>query len=77
MYANDTTIYCSDFDQICTETETNNELENVNIWLKHNKLSLNAQKTKLMVFHRKQKKFNEIHPSIDTMPIEQYELLIS
>ena len=77
MYANDTTIYCSDFDQICTETETNNELENVNIWLKHNKLSLNAQKTKLMVFHRKQKKFNEIHLSIDTMPIEQYELLIS
>ena len=63
MYADDTTIYFNleDFDQNCTETEINNELENVNIWLKHNKLSLNAQKTKLMVFHRKQKKFNEIH----------------
>ena len=24
-----------------------------------------------MVFHQKQKKFNEIHLSIDTMPIEQ------
>ena len=73
MYADDTTIYFNleDFDQNCTETEINNELENVNIWLKHNKLSLNAQKTKLMVFHRKQKKFNEIHLSIDTMPIEQ------
>ena len=55
----------------CTETEINNELENVNVWLKQNKLSLNAQKTKLMVFHRKQKKFNEIYLSIDTMPIEQ------
>ena len=53
MYADDTTIYFNleDFDQYCTETEINNELENVNIWLKHNKLSLNAQKTKLMVFH--------------------------
>ena len=73
MYADDTTIYFNleDFDQNCTETEINNELENVNIWLKHNKLSLNAQKTKLIVFHRKQKKFNEIHLSIDTMPIEQ------
>ena len=73
MYADDTTIYFNleDFDQNCTETEINNELENVNIWLKHNKLSLNAQKTKLMVFHQKQKKFNEIHLSIDTMPIEQ------
>ena len=73
MYADDTTIYFNleDFDQNCTETEINNELENVNIWLKHNKLSLNAQKTKLMVFHRKQKKFNKIHLSIDTVLIEQ------
>ena len=73
MYADDTTIYFNleDFDQNYTETEINNELENVNIWLKHNKLSLDAQKTKLMVFHRKQKKFNEIYQSIDTMPIEQ------
>ena len=73
MYADDTTIYFNleDFDQNCTETEINNELENVNFWLKHNKLSLNIQKTKLMVFHRKQKKFKDIHLSIDTMPIEQ------
>ena len=73
MYADDITIYFNleDFDQNCTETEINNELENVNFWLKHNKLSLKAQKTKLMVFHQKQKKFNEIHLSINTMPIEQ------
>ena len=49
------------------ETKINNQLENVNIWLKFNNLSLNAQKAKLMVFHRKQKKFNEIHLSIDTI----------
>ena len=35
MYAVDTTIYFNleDFIQNCTETEINNELENVNIWL--------------------------------------------
>ena len=57
MYADDTTIYFNleDFDQNCTGTEINNELENVNIWLKQNKLSLNARKTKLMVFHQKHK----------------------
>ena len=72
MYTDNTTIYVNleDFDQNCTETEINNELENVNIWLKHNTLSLNAQKTKLMVFHQKQKKFKEIYLSIGTMPIE-------
>ena len=47
IYVDDTTIYfkLEDFDQNCTETEINNELKNVNIWLKQNKLSLNAPKT--------------------------------
>ena len=43
MCADDTTIYFNmkDFNQNnSTETEINNELENVNIWLKQNKLSL-------------------------------------
>ena len=58
MYADDTTIYFNreDFDQNCLETDINNELENVNLWLKLNKLYLNSQKTKLLVFRRKQKK---------------------
>ena len=57
MYADDTTIYFNleDFDLLTRETDINRELEKVNIWLKLNKLSLNTQKTKLMLFHRKQK----------------------
>ena len=56
MYADDTTIYfiLEDFDNLNKETDINRELEKVNIWLKLNKLSLNTQKTKLMLFQRKQ-----------------------
>ena len=73
MYADDTTISFNleDFDQNCIETDINNELEKVNFWLKLNKLYLNTQKTKLMVFHRKQKKIREIHLSINYIQIEQ------
>ena len=57
-YADDTTIYFNleDFDFRNTEKHINAEVEKVNTWLKLNKLSLNVQKTKFMVFHRKQKK---------------------
>ena len=45
MYADDTIIYFNleDFDPKCVETEINNELERVNVWLKLNKLSLNIK----------------------------------
>ena len=41
MYADDATIYFNleDFDPKCVETEINNELERVNLWLKLNELS--------------------------------------
>ena len=54
-YADDTTKYFNleDFDSHNTEADINAELEKVNTWLKLNKLPLNAQKTKLMLFHRK------------------------
>ena len=55
MYADDTTIYFNieDFDTNNLEAEINKELEQVNTWLKVNKLSLNVGKTKIMIFHRK------------------------
>ena len=55
MYADDTTIYFNidDFDTNNLEAEINKELEQVNIWLKLNKLSLNVGKTKIIIFHRK------------------------
>ena len=57
MYADDTTIYFNleDFDPDNVSNEINNELEKITKLLQINKLSLNTQKTKLMVFHRKQK----------------------
>ena len=57
MYADDTTIYFNieDFDANDLEAEINKELEQVNTWLKVNKLSLNVGKTKIMIFHRKRK----------------------
>ena len=53
MYADGTTIYFNleDGDPTCIDADITNELEKVNIWLKLNKMSLNTQKTKLMVFH--------------------------
>ena len=58
MYADDTTLYFNleDFDFHNTKKHINAELEKVNTLLKLNKLSFNVQKTKFMVFHRKQKK---------------------
>ena len=74
MYADDTTIYFNleDCDNLTKETDINRELEKVNIWLKLNKLSLNTQKTKLMLFHRKQKHLDKINVVINGIEIECY-----
>ena len=58
MYADDTTIYFNleDFDSNNFEIEINAELQKVSLWLKSNKLSLNLDKTELMIFHRQQKR---------------------
>ena len=78
MYADDTTIYFNleDFDLLTRETDINRELEKVNTWLKLNKLSLNKQKTKLMLFHRKQKHFDKISVVINGIEIEHVPSLI-
>ena len=75
MYADDTTIYFNleDFDRYNLEQDIANELENITLWLKRNKLSLNVQKTKLMIFHRKQKQINELNILIDGIAIERVE----
>ena len=63
MYAADTTIYFNleDFDSNNLEIEINGELHKVSMWLKKNKLSLNLDKNKLMIFHRQQKGVKEIN----------------
>ena len=52
MYADDTTIYFNleDFIHLNMENEINDDIEKIAIGLKVNKLSLNVQKTKLMIF---------------------------
>ena len=72
MYSDDTTIYfdLEDFEKDSLEHQINEELKRVNIWLKLNKLTLNATKTKSMVFHRKQKQIEPLHFSIDGKVIE-------
>ena len=54
MYADDTTLFCS-LDSINLENREriiNNELQNVSNWLVSNKLTLNVNKTKYMMFYK-------------------------
>ena len=61
MYADDTTIYDTttiyfnlyDFAIENKEVLINDELENINTWLKLNKLALNVNKTKSMLFQKR------------------------
>ena len=75
MYADDTTIYfkLKGFDQYNLMQDVSNELENIVLWLKKNKLSLNVHKTKLMVFHREQKQIKELNIVINEIAIERVE----
>ena len=55
MYADDTTLYCN-LSNNTNENDLNSELHKISEWLASNELSLNAQKTKFMVFHSMQSK---------------------
>ena len=55
MYADDTTLYFSleDFKTQSREETINTDINKVNTWLRLNKLSLNVEKTKCMLFHKR------------------------
>ena len=55
MYADDTSIYFNleDFPLEDREVLINDELEKVNKWLKLNKLAVNVDETKSMLFHKR------------------------
>ena len=55
MYADDTTIYFSleDFPANNRERAINKDLDNVNVWLKFNKLTSNVEKIICMFFRKK------------------------
>ena len=55
MYADDTTLFCDINSIPDVEHSLNAELSKITDWLAANKLSLNASKTKFMVFHSDKK----------------------
>ena len=74
LYADDTTLdspMCS-FDINITQkidiqalsSKINSEIENITEWLAVNKLSLNAKKTKYMIFHHPQRNIKHIIPNL-------------
>ena len=46
-------------------TNINKELRNIQIWLEINKLSLKVKKTKLMIFHHKQRNIENLIPQLN------------
>ena len=59
LFADDTNIYCdSDNLQLLTK-KINRELKNVKLWLDSNKLALNIEKTKFVLFHSLRRKLSE------------------
>ncbi len=59
IYADDTALHYQYYTPI--SDILNNELSMVNNWLKVNKLSLNINERKYMIFHIKRKSFNVYH----------------
>jgi hypothetical protein len=74
IYADDTALFTilqiSRQDKSELENYINNELSLINSWFKANKLSLNGNKSKAMIFHTKQRKVEPIHIEIDGLSIE-------
>ena len=77
MYADDTTIYFNleDFSRDDVVNCVSIELNKANNWLHENKLSLNSEKTKCMIFHRHQKKIEPMSFSINEVQIDNISSL--
>ena len=75
LYADDTSLYSSlgsfnvnfngtNYDISTLSIKINNELSNMQQWLNINKLSLNVNKTKYMIFHNYQRNINSYTPDV-------------
>ena len=73
MYADDTTINFNteNFPNHNLAKHITTELDKVDVWLRHNKLSLNVEKTKCMTFHT----IEQLQLSINGKPIEHVKFL--
>ena len=70
LFADDTNLFYKGNDADMLADEINNELRQISLWLKINKLSLNIGKTHFMIFTRK-KRIKEIEIQIDGKNIEK------
>ena len=71
MYADDTTLYFNleDFNSETMNDDINSCLDEINVWLKLNKLTVNVSKTKFMVFH-KRRDVPKLNLSLNNINIE-------
>ena len=58
LFADDTNLIMSESDAKQLEMDVNNELANVDNWMRKNKLSINFSKTEYMLISRKKKSLN-------------------
>ena len=71
LFADDTNLFTSGKNLKDLNDKVNEELANISIWLKVNKLSLNVKKTHFLVFHNKKKPIEKVEIFIDNKAIDQ------
>ena len=71
LFADDTNLFTAGKNLIDLNTKVNEELSNISIWLKVNKLSLNVKKTHFLLFHNKKRKIDTVKLFIDNKSIDQ------
>ena len=74
MFADDTNLFLSNKDINKLFNDMNVELQNMSIWFKANKLSLNLTKTKWTLFHS-QKKKRLIANDLPILYIDDFEIV--
>ena len=68
----DSSIFYSHSNPNCLESVLNDELQNIDVWLKCNKLSVNIKKANNVIFKPRQKKFTSgISLSFGGKPLQQ------
>ena len=72
LFADDTVLTISNTSETKLSFEVNKEIAKVDLWMKMNKLTINYDKTKFMIFTKK-KHFNNGKVNIDNHKIEQVQ----
>ena len=76
LFADDTSIFFSHSNPNYLENVLNNELLNIDVWLKCNVLSINVQKTNYVIFRLSQRKVNHSFSlSFGSQPLTQSNVI--